>query len=86
MYVHRKVPHTQRGLAVRGGCSCGRCVIDEDREGQEKRWGTRGEAFQRTRGMREAMRVSGTRGKLIHVCQGQRVGFRSAGRQRGVGR
>ena len=44
-------------------------------EGQEKRRGTRGEAVQRTRGVREAMRVSGTRGKLIHACQGQRDGF-----------
>ena len=44
-------------------------------EGQEKRRGTRGEVVQRTRGVREAIRVSGTSGKLIHACQGQRVGF-----------
>ena len=44
-------------------------------EGHENRRGTRGEVVHRTRGVREAMRVSGTSGKLIQACQGQRVGF-----------
>jgi|SRR6266702_5058896 len=42
--------------------------------GQEKRSGTSGVVVQRTRGVQEAMRVRGTRGKLIHACRDQRVG------------
>lgn len=44
-------------------------------DGQEKSSGTRGEVVHRTIGVREAISESGTSGKFIHACQGQRVGF-----------